>query len=302
MSLWNCNRSAGPCEYAALSYCWGEEQPQKTVKDNLKKRVAGFSLSELPKTIRDAVEVTRRLKLQYIWVDSLCIIQDDQDDKAQELGAMHRIYECAALLISAAMARDSEKGLFGRAQRAKETYVVQYRCPDGQLGNVLFQNPSENGATFESVHYRGWTMQEHLLSNRILTYGRFGLRWSCRTKSWFDGPWVEGQVDENFTARTSARGEDDLWKRIRHEAGAIESSSLKMKSQSELGLGTVSLSTDEAMMAELNKHWSYTRHYWRPPSIEDYSGYDPPEPIQIIYDWRQLGAGVSEQVSVIRTG
>jgi hypothetical protein len=87
---------------AALSYCWGEEQPSATLNSNLSTYLLnGIDTSLLPQTIQDAVTVTRRLGIQYLWVDSLCIIQDSDDDKAHEIGRMSQIYSNAYVTISA---------------------------------------------------------------------------------------------------------------------------------------------------------------------------------------------------------
>jgi hypothetical protein len=59
---------------------------------------------------------------------------------------------------------------------------------------VPLQNPTTDGPLEEHIHTRGWTMQEHLLANRIPVYGRFGLRWARRTERWFDGLWTEDQM------------------------------------------------------------------------------------------------------------
>jgi len=66
--------------YTALSYCWGDFRHITTTKDTLKQRLLGIPISVLPKTFNDAIALTRRLGVRYIWIDSLCIIQDDNLD------------------------------------------------------------------------------------------------------------------------------------------------------------------------------------------------------------------------------
>ena len=89
--------------YVALSYCWGTalgKTVPKTTKSTLASHTQGLDLKTLPKTFRDAMEVSRRLKCHYIWIDSLCIIQDDTDDFERECSDMHRIYSSAYCTIS----------------------------------------------------------------------------------------------------------------------------------------------------------------------------------------------------------
>ena len=66
------NHQAGPYEYALLSYCWGGDQSGKTTKDNLHLQEAGISAQKLSASVRDAIWVTRVLRLEYLWVDALC--------------------------------------------------------------------------------------------------------------------------------------------------------------------------------------------------------------------------------------
>lgn len=78
--------------WVSLSYCWGISNTVKTIRANLQEHLEGIRLSELPKTIRDAVIVTRRLGLVYLWVDTLCIIQDSPQDLEAECAKMSSIY------------------------------------------------------------------------------------------------------------------------------------------------------------------------------------------------------------------
>jgi hypothetical protein len=64
--------------YIALSHCWGDENVFKTERSSLQEMKTGLNWELLPKTFQDAITVTRRLGLQYVWIDSLCIIQDDR--------------------------------------------------------------------------------------------------------------------------------------------------------------------------------------------------------------------------------
>jgi len=74
--------------YAALSYVWGGDQPLKTTSKNVLAHCQGIPFTVLSATIRDAIEVTRQLGIRYIWIDSLCILQDDADARAIEIARM----------------------------------------------------------------------------------------------------------------------------------------------------------------------------------------------------------------------
>ncbi|KAF5981289.1 het-domain-containing protein [Fusarium bulbicola] len=82
-----------PAAYAILSYCWGGPQRITLSKARVKNGQLFFDTSTLPQTLQDAVRVCGELGLSFLWADALCIIQDDPDDKATEIGQMAKIYE-----------------------------------------------------------------------------------------------------------------------------------------------------------------------------------------------------------------
>ncbi|ORY09011.1 heterokaryon incompatibility protein-domain-containing protein, partial [Clohesyomyces aquaticus] len=98
--------------YIALSHCWGPptKRPLCTSKATFPQHLAGIHISSLPKTFRDAVAITRLLNLRYLWIDSLCIIQDDRNDWSMEAPRMGAFYSGAHLVIAASGARDSTEG------------------------------------------------------------------------------------------------------------------------------------------------------------------------------------------------
>jgi hypothetical protein len=110
----------------ALSYVWGDlESPIKLHKDNLKSWGINGSLSalKLPKTIADAIELARDLKEHFLWVDTLCIVQDaDDEDKARQIRQMDRIYGLASLVIVAAGGGDAEAGLIGSCKTLNKAW------------------------------------------------------------------------------------------------------------------------------------------------------------------------------------
>lgn len=80
--------------YVALSHCWGPEPPLKTTSKNRRQMERDLSWSFLPKTFQDAILVTLHLGMQYIWIDSLCIIQDDALDWDRESARMCNCHTC----------------------------------------------------------------------------------------------------------------------------------------------------------------------------------------------------------------
>lgn len=100
--------------YCILSYCWGSQSEHHltTLDNNIKSHLACIQFATLPKTFRDAVIITRSLGIEYLWIDSLCIIQKDHDDWKEESEMMGHYYQNAALMIGAAGVKDPSEGCF----------------------------------------------------------------------------------------------------------------------------------------------------------------------------------------------
>ena len=168
--------------YAALSYCWGIAQNNILTKANLKDKTEKIPLSDLPKTIHDAVEITQKLGLQYLWVDALCIIQDSVKDWQTESANMGNIYNNAFFTIQASGAKDTQGGFFiPRAPQELPPAKLRFELEDGSLGSVFVRSDPLVDTKMEPLHQRAWALQESLLSPRILSYGANEMWWECKT-------------------------------------------------------------------------------------------------------------------------
>ncbi|PSN73505.1 HET-domain-containing protein, partial [Corynespora cassiicola Philippines] len=88
-------------KFCTLSHCWGGYMPLKLQHDNFARLSQDIPHEELSNTFKDALHIARRLGMSYIWIDSLCIIQDDPQDWTRESSLMAQIYETSALNIAA---------------------------------------------------------------------------------------------------------------------------------------------------------------------------------------------------------
>lgn len=114
-----------PCEYVALSYVWGAcgSATLKCTRENVHRllqrnsltpeSLANRSETRIPLTIRNSMEFVKRVGLRFLWVDALCIIQDDESEKARLIHGMDRVYENSVLTIIAATGKDADAGLPG---------------------------------------------------------------------------------------------------------------------------------------------------------------------------------------------
>ncbi|KAG0649287.1 hypothetical protein D0Z07_4326 [Hyphodiscus hymeniophilus] len=160
--------------YATLSHCWGGTVPIRLLKSNLEDFQRHIPLLEFQKTFRDALQVAQSLGIEYIWIDSLCIIQDFPDDWAKEAASMHSVYSNAVVNIVAADAENSDDGLF----RKRDPGLVQpclFQMPDKICENnavpVLLVNENiRSEVSNNKVAKRAWCTQEVLLSARNLSF------------------------------------------------------------------------------------------------------------------------------------
>lgn len=101
---------ATPVRWLALSYCWGSSKQSSTTSYNIKTRKKDLTVAELPQTLQDAIKVTRDLGYKFIWIDSICILQDDASDWANESFKMADVYSKAHLVLAATSASDCSTG------------------------------------------------------------------------------------------------------------------------------------------------------------------------------------------------
>jgi hypothetical protein len=149
----------------------------------------------LPKTFEHALVVARELKVGYIWIDSLCIIQDDPRDWQHESSLMHRVYSNSLCNIAATGAVDSSDGLFFGRDPGHVNAVQTYFLLEGTAKERGIYKTSEvkfrglydisevdfwkNNVLDAPLNKRGWVCQESLLAPRILHFGKTQLLWEC---------------------------------------------------------------------------------------------------------------------------
>lgn len=168
--------------YVALSYCWGTDQPKATTESNLAEYLYSIEISSLPQSIQDAVTVTRKLMLRYLWVDSLCIIQDSDEHKIHEIGRMESIYSNAYVTISAAYAETCNSGFLNIRESPKQSFYMPFRAENGELGQISV-TPGWEDLDYRlptaPIDSRAWTFQESFMSPRLLIYSKYQLFWVC---------------------------------------------------------------------------------------------------------------------------
>lgn len=183
------DRLRQPRKYAALSHRWGSPPPieeSRTTKDIIKifratkgtieELKRGIEPARLPKTFRNAVVVARGLGLDYLWVDSLCIIQDDNDDWAIESKLMEQVFSSAYCALAASCASGTDAGFL--RQRPKRT------CIPMTLGDATYYaceviDDFDTHVEQSELNQRGWVMQERALSRRTIYFAKHQSYWEC---------------------------------------------------------------------------------------------------------------------------
>ncbi|KAJ4354629.1 uncharacterized protein N0V89_006366 [Didymosphaeria variabile] len=172
--------------YACLSHPWGKRPLVRTLKENLSQFKAGIPWSVLPRTFQDAIDFTRRLGLQYIWIDSLCIIQDDPLDWQREAAQMATIYQHAYVTLAASKATDSSRGLYTSSLDPK--YQAQQLSLVNDVDDTDFPLLAcsdllhiDGFFDFFPISRRAWVYQERLLSARVVHFAGAEVNWECNS-------------------------------------------------------------------------------------------------------------------------
>ncbi|KAJ9644074.1 hypothetical protein H2199_003942 [Coniosporium tulheliwenetii] len=124
--------------YAALSHCWGPKQLLTTTQATFRSRIDGIAFEDLPRTFQDAVTVTRTLCLRYIWIDSLCIVQDSHQDWLTESAKMGTVYQDASIVIAASGASEGSEGCFIPRTNIAEPIKLPFCLDDDAVSGYMF--------------------------------------------------------------------------------------------------------------------------------------------------------------------
>ena len=189
--------------YAALSYVWGQPQPHSTTINSLPAYMDFIDPRQLPQTILDAIQSTHSLGLRFLWADTLCIIQDSEEDKLREISCMRSVYRNALITIIAASASRVSAGFLETRPTAPITehqtflrdITFPFVCPrqgrETTVGEVyvspiwMNSDPAEQPLVqydfdMEPINARGWCLQEYFMSPRSLVFATHTVQFHCQ--------------------------------------------------------------------------------------------------------------------------
>ncbi|VUC20107.1 unnamed protein product [Clonostachys rosea] len=185
--------------YTCLSHRWGPSTLRcRTMGENLNSHLEYMPWTKLPKSFQEAISVTVYLGVKYIWIDSLCIIQDDKEDWKIQAAQMCNIYRGSYLTIAATSTTDSDDGMFST------TSVLPVPTPSSAKQQLFMRKYPGHayGDLKDSVDFplisRGWVYQERLLSPRTLHFSGYEVRLECLSpqalcECGMDYTWIEKQ-------------------------------------------------------------------------------------------------------------
>lgn len=171
--------------YMTLSHCWGTAKFLQLTSTTFEHLKAGFRIRELPKSFRDAIQITRELGVRYLWIDALCILQDSTEDWRHESAMMMKVYQNSHCSIAAADASDSEQGCFSHRDPLLIPPIIirtQWNDAHNRSRKIYPCYPSsfwKRQVEGCPLNRRAWVIQERLLAPRIIYYGKEQLLWEC---------------------------------------------------------------------------------------------------------------------------
>ncbi|RDW56986.1 hypothetical protein BP6252_13939 [Coleophoma cylindrospora] len=196
--------------YATLSHCWGNSQVLTTTKETLEHRHSGIRWDSLPRVFQEAIALTKNLGIEYLWIDSLCIIQGDHMDWMRESASMAAIFSNSYLNIAATSSSASDGALFTKRWTTPVPYEIDpetlpkrpmksYHIPFASNENTIKARYSTRSAheNVKMLHNskqmkrsdvmqkgplltRSWVFQERLLSPRTVHFHASEMIWECR--------------------------------------------------------------------------------------------------------------------------
>ncbi|KAK8023872.1 hypothetical protein PG993_011938 [Apiospora rasikravindrae] len=200
--------------FVTLSYTWGRTRHFRTTRSNIDdvQRPGalrnGHVASQIPQTIRDAIELTKALGEDWLWVDSLCIVQDDADAFHHQLRNMHHIYATSILTIIAKDGRDAEHGLRGLRGISSPRSITQSvaSLAGGERVVMMKTDFDFPEASIFDYDERMWTFQEQVFAKRRLIFTNGRVEWLCSCVNWDEHRLYHAEAD-----RPSARAAPDLY-------------------------------------------------------------------------------------------
>lgn len=167
--------------YGTLSHCWGKAKTLKLLSTNLDTFQDGIAVDDLPTSYKEALLVASRLDIRYLWIDSLCILQDSEDDWLCEAGMMGEVYRHSYLNIALAGAAENSEASFTErhAEAIRPAYIEAHWDDQPPEGHYIIDEEFQSDLNHSKLRSRGWVLQEVFLAPRVLYLGKSQMWYEC---------------------------------------------------------------------------------------------------------------------------
>ena len=235
--------------YICLSHCWGSKLPLRTTLDNLDKHQQNIPWDTFPVVYKETILISRRLGVHYVWIDSLCIVQDSKSDWAHESRSMCGVYANAYLTIAATASANCSVSMnqpLGISPDSQSETVLHQVGGCGSVeqhslmsietpipGNCMRSSISRHGHTRTlPLQDRAWAFQEQMLSSRVIHLTGPELVWQCKREFLCDCPrqrdmthymdqksglfhqQLEAQTKLGYSQGNNSRSIAELWRTV----------------------------------------------------------------------------------------
>lgn len=321
-----------PAQYCALSYCWGPpahaNTQTKTTKENLQKRLVSLDFDTLSPVIRDAVKTARILSIPYLWVDSLCVLQDDNSDWESQCSQMNDIYGNARVTLIAANSKSCNEGFLNPKRRMlRFPYDLEgrtYTCGSFMMyftDVVRGETYSDSSNLVRVLHRdlsssrwarRGWTFQEEAMAGARIIFGNQGVyfgrgdEWEYSTRMRYlskDGD--AGSVQRKLTTSTQSNYElYSMWEDIILRYSSFGRSSLTEPTDILPALSGLARAFGNKLQVDSHDYvagywkdslhssmlWKYVTFAWMKPSLNEIIRRHGQEPY-LVPTWSSITRG-----------
>ncbi|KAK3388523.1 heterokaryon incompatibility protein-domain-containing protein [Sordaria brevicollis] len=250
--------------YVALSHCWGTTSRLQLKKENMGDLLRHIDVAGLPTTYKEGISISLALGFSYIWIDSLCIIQDDAEDWTKEATTMKNVFEHCSVNLSATAAADSSESCFTyrdpvTIQPLDVTINWQEKKPSKSRFRfgVHWVDIRQTDIVSSPLHSRAWVFQEANLSRRRIDLGRSQAWWHCQ-QNWACEMHPSGVPDDmpNYNIKDKRMYQNMLNRRLVDRSTPSPTSSFQRRSSqtiTNVALDSSCLGND--YLQDLQNHW-----------------------------------------------
>ncbi|MCJ1360265.1 MAG: hypothetical protein MMC33_010268 [Icmadophila ericetorum] len=198
-------KMSDPCRYLALSYVWGQRVQFQALQSNLETLSTEYGILKfqelVPATILDAISFTKKIGERYLWVDSLCIVQDDLVTKTLVIADMDLVYSQALVVLIVAGSADANSGISGMCSRLRKRNQIIEKAEPGFI--LMAQIHVKDYMSSSVYNTRAWTFQEQQLVNRSFILVNDQVYFTCPTHAYSEDT-VSEYVTDPDTAMVQA--------------------------------------------------------------------------------------------------